>query len=76
MVEENKINEEYLKDVYLKARIPFTINVYSFNGNDYIEIIESCFREDHFVKGNKEHAEKFLKDIARILGVAVEVTKK
>jgi len=65
--------EEYLKDIYLKARIPFTINVYFSNGNEYIEIVEGCFREDHFLKGNKEYSEKFLKDIAKILGVEIEI---
>jgi hypothetical protein len=65
--------EEFLKDVYLKARIPFTINVYSFNGDEYIEIIDGMFKEGHFVKGDKKEAEKFLKDIAKIFGVNVEI---
>jgi hypothetical protein len=65
-----EINYEELR---LRARIPFTINVYEYNGQDIIEIIDTCWAEDVFYKGNKESATKFLKDIARIFGVEIEV---
>jgi hypothetical protein len=65
-----EINYEELR---LRARIPFTINVYEYNGQDIIEIIDTCWSEDIFYKGNKESAIKFLKDIARIFGVEIEV---
>ena len=65
-----EVNYEELR---LRARIPFTINIYEYNGQDIIEIIDTCWTEDTFYKGNKERAAKFLKDIARILGVEIEI---
>jgi hypothetical protein len=65
-----EVNYEELR---LRARIPFAINIFEYNGQDIIEIIDTCWSEDIFYKGNKEHAAKFLKDIARILGVEIEV---
>jgi len=65
-----EINYEELR---LRARIPFTINVYEYNGQDIIEIIDTCWTEDIFYKGNKEQASRFLKDIARIFGVEIEI---
>jgi hypothetical protein len=65
-----EVNYEELR---LRARIPFTINVYEYNGQDIIEIIDTCWTEDIFYKGSKEHASRFLKDMARIFGVEIEV---
>lgn len=58
----------------LLARINYRINIYDAGGgNRAIEILNECFREYHFIRGDKVEAEKFLKEMAKIVGVDIDI---
>ena len=61
-------------DLSLKARINYRINVYGWgNEKETIEVVDDCFREYCFIKGDKVEAIKFVNDIARLCGIKVKL---
>lgn len=61
------------KETILLAKINYTINVYLENGQKILKIFNEFFQEYTFAKGDKEKAFEFIKEVAKICGIEVEL---